>query len=217
MEGKIVAVCISEAKGERKRPVPWITLQRDHGVCGDAHAGDWHRQVSLLASESIDKMRALGLNVTAGDFAENITTSGINLVALPVGSRLKIGAALLEVTQIGKECHTRCAIYHQAGDCVMPKEGIFARVLHGGVIKPEDRITLVAPETPLVKGRKGRPRGKYKLPLKPYVVSMRISDDEMQHIQELMQMTNKAASELMRDAFKLFKAEIARTLTAEAA
>ena len=215
MKGTIVAVCISEAKGERKRPVPWITLQKEHGVFGDAHAGDWHRQVSLLASESIDKMRALGLSVSAGDFAENITTIGIDLVALPVGSRLTIGAALLEVTQIGKECHTRCAIYHQAGDCVMPKEGIFARVLHGGEIKPGDRISLVAPEIPVTRKRK--PRGKYKVPEKPYVVSLRISDDEMKQIRELMQVTNKAASELMREAFNLFKSEIAQTLTASAA
>jgi len=215
MKGTIVAVCISEAKGERKRPVPWITLQKEHGVFGDAHAGDWHRQVSLLASESIDKMRALGLSVSAGDFAENITTCGIDLVTLPVGSRLTIGAALLEVTQIGKECHTRCAIYHQAGDCVMPKEGIFARVLHGGEIKPGDRISLVAPEIPVTRKRK--PRGKYKVPEKPYVVSLRISDDEMKQIRELMQVTNKAASELMREAFNLFKSEIAQTLTASAA
>jgi MOSC domain-containing protein YiiM len=215
MKGTIVAVCISEAKGERKRPVPWIALQKDHGVFGDAHAGDWHRQVSLLASESIEKMRALGLSVSAGDFAENITTSGIELVTLPVGSRLTIGAALLEVTQIGKECHTRCAIYHQAGDCVMPKEGIFARVLHGGEIKPGDRITPVVPETPVKRARK--PRGKYKVPEKPYVVSLRISDDEMHQIRELMQVTNKAASELMREAFHLFKTEIAQTLTASAA
>ena len=215
MEGRIVAVCISENKGERKRPVPWITLQKEHGVCGDAHAGDWHRQVSLLASESIEKMRALGLSVSAGDFAENITTSGIELVTLAVGSRLTIGAALLEVTQIGKECHTRCAIYHQAGDCVMPKEGIFARVLHGGEIKPGDRVTLVAPETPVKKERK--PRGKYRVPQKPYVISLRISDDEMKNIRELMQVTNKAASELMREAFHLFKSEVARTPRASAA
>lgn len=218
MEGKIVAVCISEAKGERKRPVPWITLQREHGVTGDAHAGDWHRQVSLLANESIQKMRDLGLSVTAGDFAENITTTGIELVSLPVGSLLRIGAALLEVTQIGKECHTRCAIYYQAGDCVMPKEGIFARVLHGGEIKPGDRIALVGQETEEPRGRaERRPRGKYKAPQKPYVVSMRISDDEMRNIQELMQLTNKGASELMREAFQLFKAEVVPTLTASAA
>lgn len=136
----VVAVCISEKKGERKTPVGSVELRREHGIVGDAHAGDWHRQVSLLASESIDKMRALGLDVDSGDFAENITTSGITLTELPVGSRLQVGVTLLEVTQIGKECHTRCAIYHQAGDCVMPKEGIFARVITGGVIRPGDGI-----------------------------------------------------------------------------
>jgi len=137
---EVVAVCISENKGERKKPVAAVELRVDHGIVGDAHAGDWHRQVSLLAQESIDKMRALGLDVTAGDFAENITTSGIDLVSLPIGSRLKIGETLLEVTQIGKECHTRCAIFYQAGDCVMPKEGIFVKVLAPGAIKPGDRI-----------------------------------------------------------------------------
>lgn len=139
----VVAVCISENKGERKRPVEAVELRENHGIVGDAHAGDWHRQVSLLASESIDKMRALGLDVTSGDFAENITTSGIDLISLPVGSRLQVGGALLEVTQIGKECHTRCAIFYQAGDCVMPKEGIFARVITGGVIKPGDVVEIV--------------------------------------------------------------------------
>ncbi len=137
---QVLAVCISENKGERKKPVAAVELRENHGIVGDAHAGDWHRQVSLLAQESIDKMRAMGLDVNAGDFAENITTSGINLVSLPIGTRLQIGATLLEVTQIGKECHTRCAIYYQAGDCVMPKEGIFVRVITGGVIRPGDGI-----------------------------------------------------------------------------
>ena len=137
---QVLAVCISENKGERKKPVAAVELRENHGIVGDAHAGDWHRQVSLLAQESIDKMRAMGLDVNAGDFAENITTSGIDLVSLPIGSRLQIGETLLEVTQIGKECHTRCAIYYQAGDCVMPKEGIFAKVVSGGVIKPGDMI-----------------------------------------------------------------------------
>jgi MOSC domain-containing protein YiiM len=137
---EVVAVCISENKGERKKPVDAVELRVDHGIVGDAHAGDWHRQVSLLAQESINKMRALGLDVTTGDFAENITTSGIDLVSLPVGSRLQISGALLEVTQIGKECHTRCAIFYQAGDCVMPKEGIFVKVLAPGIIRPGDRI-----------------------------------------------------------------------------
>lgn len=139
----VVAVCISENKGERKKPVESVTLQEKHGIVGDAHAGDWHRQVSLLATESIEKMRALGLDVDSGDFAENITTSGIDLVSLPLGTRLAIGEAVLEVTQIGKECHNRCAIYYQAGDCVMPKEGIFGIVIRGGVIKPGDEITAV--------------------------------------------------------------------------
>lgn len=141
---EVVAVCISENKGERKKPVTSVELRVDHGIVGDAHAGDWHRQVSLLAQESIDKMRALGLDVTTGDFAENLTTSGIDLVSLPIGSRLQIGETLLEVTQIGKECHTRCAIFHQAGDCVMPKEGIFAKVIRPGSIKPGDQIVRFA-------------------------------------------------------------------------
>jgi MOSC domain-containing protein YiiM len=136
----VLAVCISEKKGERKKPVEAVELRENHGIVSDAHAGDWHRQVSLLAQESIDKMRALGLDVSAGDFAENITTVGIDLVSLPIGSRLQIGATLLEVTQIGKECHTRCAIFYQAGDCVMPKEGIFVKVISGGTIKPGDDI-----------------------------------------------------------------------------
>lgn len=137
---QVEAVCISENKGERKKPVEAVELRENHGIVGDAHAGEWHRQVSLLASESIDKMRALGLDVTAGDFAENITTSGIDLVSLPIGTRLKVGETLLEVTQIGKECHTRCAIYYQAGDCVMPKEGIFAKVIVGGTVRPGDGV-----------------------------------------------------------------------------
>jgi MOSC domain-containing protein YiiM len=138
---QVVAVCVSENKGERKQPVEAVELRVNHGIVGDAHAGEWHRQVSLLASESIDKMRRLGLDVDSGDFAENITTSGIDLVALPVGTRIRAGETTLEVTQIGKECHTRCAIFYQAGDCVMPKEGIFARVLQGGTIKAGDQIT----------------------------------------------------------------------------
>ena len=120
-----------------------MELRENHGIVGDGHAGDWHRQVSLLAQESIDKMRAMGLDVTAGDFAENITTSGIVLVSLPIGSRLQVGETLLEVTQIGKECHTRCAIFYQAGDCVMPKEGIFVKVLTGGTIQPGDEIRTI--------------------------------------------------------------------------
>jgi MOSC domain-containing protein YiiM len=143
MPAEVIAVCISVNKGERKTPVAQVELREEHGIVGDAHAGEWHRQVSLLAQESIEKMQRMGLNVDAGDFAENITTRGIDLPALPIGTRLTVGYVLIEVTQIGKECHTRCAIYHQAGDCVMPKEGIFARVLRGGVVKPGDRIELL--------------------------------------------------------------------------
>lgn len=138
----VVATCMSENKGERKKPVLSVELRENHGIVGDAHAGEWHRQVSLLASESIDKMRALGLDVDSGDFAENITTKGIELPSLPIGTRLTIGSTLLEVTQIGKECHTRCAIFYQVGDCVMPKEGIFAKVLRGGVVKSGAGIEL---------------------------------------------------------------------------
>lgn len=136
MSGEFIAVCISTAKGERKTPVEKVVLRENHGIIDDAHAGDWHRQISLLAKESIDKMRAKGLDVDHGDFAENLTTRGVNLPTLPIGTKLKIGETLLEVTQIGKECHTRCAIYYQAGDCVMPKEGIFAKVLTGGEVTP---------------------------------------------------------------------------------
>jgi len=143
MTAKILATCISEHKGERKTPVDSVELRPEHGIVGDAHAGDWHRQVSLLAQESIAKMQALGLDVDKGDFAETLTTEGIDLVNLPVGSRIKVGASLLEITQIGKECHNKCAIYYQAGDCVMPKEGVFARVIEGGVLKPGDEITRI--------------------------------------------------------------------------
>ena len=140
--GRVVAVCISHNKGERKTPVSQVQVRENHGIVGDAHAGEWHRQVSLLALESIEKMRAFGLDVNPGDFAENITTEGLDLIALPIGARLSVGDAILEVTQIGKECHTRCAIYQQAGECVMPKEGIFGRVLQGCTIKAGDIIVF---------------------------------------------------------------------------
>lgn len=141
--GRIVAVCTSPKKGMRKKNAGEALLKIEHGLEGDAHVGDWHRQVSLLAIESIEKMRQMGLKVGPGDFAENLTTEGIDLVSLPVGTKLTIGAeGLGEVTQIGKECHTRCAIYHQAGDCVMPKEGIFIRVLRGGPVKVGDTIEV---------------------------------------------------------------------------
>jgi MOSC domain-containing protein YiiM len=142
MKGKVVSVNISDKKGVRKKPVKEAILKTDFGMEGDAHASSkWHRQVSLLALESIKKMQDKGLKVTPGDFAENITTEGIDLLRLPVGTKMTIGNTVeVEVSQIGKACHTRCEIYKQAGDCVMPKEGIFVKVLKGGRIKEGDEI-----------------------------------------------------------------------------
>ncbi len=143
--GRIVAVSISERKGVKKQNIERGILVEDFGLEGDAHGGNWHRQISLLAQESIDKICAKGLDVTPGDFAENITTRGVALEALPVGTRLRIGSqALVEITQIGKVCHNRCAIFHQVGDCVMPREGVFARILKGGPIRPGDVIMAAA-------------------------------------------------------------------------
>jgi MOSC domain-containing protein YiiM len=139
--GRVVAVSTSTRKGVKKINIDAGRLVENFGLENDAHAGKWHRQVSLLAAESIEKIRNKGLDVSPGDFAENITTEGIELWRLSVGTRLRLGVAcLVEVTQIGKECHSRCAIFHQVGDCVMPKEGIFVRVLKGGWIKPGDSI-----------------------------------------------------------------------------
>ncbi len=143
---EVIAVCTSKAKGERKTDVGQGELQQGFGLTGDAHGGDWHRQVSLLAIESIDKMRDAGLDVGPGDFAENLTTRGIDLYSLPIGTRLQVGKrALLEITQIGKVCHDRCAIYHQVGDCVMPREGVFAIVLKSGPVKAGDRVAVLEP------------------------------------------------------------------------
>jgi MOSC domain-containing protein YiiM len=133
----IVSVNVSARKGEVKRPVASITLRPGHGIEGDAHAGPWHRQISLLALEDIEYMRGKGAQVNPGDFAENITTSGIELAVLPVGTRLQIGNAELEVTQIGKECHAGCAIRQQVGDCIMPRRGIFTKVVTGGEVSLE--------------------------------------------------------------------------------
>ena len=142
-DGRIVAVSVSTKKGVKKTNIRVGTLIENYGLENDAHAGDWHRQVSLLAIESISKIRKKGLDVNPGDFAENITTEGIKLWELPVGTRLKLGQdALVEVTQIGKECHDRCAIFKQVGDCVMPREGIFVKVLKGGTVRPLDGIQI---------------------------------------------------------------------------
>jgi len=139
---KILAVCKSEEKGIKKESVMEGLLEEEFGLVGDAHADCCtHRQVSLLAIESINKMRGAGFNVSPGDFAENLTTEGVDLASLPVGTRLSIGQdAILEVTQIGKECHTGCAIFRQVGKCIMPKEGVFARVIRGGVVRAGDEL-----------------------------------------------------------------------------
>ncbi len=143
MSARVKAISISKNKGQRKDNVCSAELKQEMGIVSDAHAEGGIRQVSLLASESIDKMKSKGLNVGPGDFAENITTEGIDLLSLKIGSKLKVGKeAVLEISQIGKECHSRCDIYYQAGDCVMPREGIFARVLKGGVFKPGDELEV---------------------------------------------------------------------------
>jgi MOSC domain-containing protein YiiM len=142
--GKILSVNISEKKGEKKGNISCALLIENLGLANDAHAEAGIRQVSLLARESIEKIKAKGLDVQYGDFAENLTTEGINLPSLPVGARLKVGrSVLLEVTQIGKVCHDRCNIFYTVGDCVMPREGIFAKVLVGGEVRPGDRIETV--------------------------------------------------------------------------
>ena len=139
---KVIATCISEKKGVKKHPVPYITLEKDYGILGDAHAGNWHRQVSLLPSESVDTMRGVIPDLKPGDFAENILTEGILLRELPIGTVLTIGDAELEITQIGKKCHNDCEIKQLTGKCVMPTDGVFAKVLQGGIIKPGDSITI---------------------------------------------------------------------------
>jgi MOSC domain-containing protein YiiM len=141
-KGVVVSISTSSEKGEKKSPVESASLKENHGIEGDAHAGEWHRQVSLLAEESIEKMRANGLDVGYGDFAENITTRGLVLYEIPLNTKLNIGECLVEVTQIGKECHDRCAIYEAAGDCVMPREGIFVRVLRGGTVRTGDEVLV---------------------------------------------------------------------------
>ena len=141
---QILAVCRSDKKGTRKEDITEGYFRLDYGMENDAHAdSESHRQVSLMAIESIDKMRKLGLDVGPGDFAENLTTEGIDLVSLPVGTEVTVGDdVVLEVTQIGKECHTKCAIYHTVGQCIMPEEGVFTRVVHPGRIKTGDEIKV---------------------------------------------------------------------------
>ncbi|MDC7233033.1 MAG: MOSC domain-containing protein [Spirochaetales bacterium] len=137
----IMSINISVKKGEQKVPVESAELKVDHGIMGDAHAGNWHRQISMLADEDIESMRGKGVELNFGDFAENITTRGIDLSSLPVGSRMMLGDCEVEVTQIGKECHHGCAIFQAVGDCVMPRKGIFVKVLKGGTISSDSNCT----------------------------------------------------------------------------
>ena len=144
IRGRIRAISVSEQKGTQKVNVPEAELRANFGIIGDAHAGNWHRQVSLLAVESIDKMVAKGAKVSPGNFAENITTEGIDLFKLPVGSKLKLGQSVeLEITQFGKKCHRRCEILQQVGDCIMPREGVFAKVTRAGAISVGDVIEVI--------------------------------------------------------------------------
>lgn len=140
--GTIMAICISERRGTKKTRIPRARLIADFGIEADAHAGNWHRQVSLLSYETIEAFKAKGAAVSDGDFGENIVVQGLDLIHLPVGTRLSCNDILMEVTQIGKECHTHCEIYYTMGECIMPANGIFAKVLHGGELKTGDEIIV---------------------------------------------------------------------------
>lgn len=142
IESTVIALSLSERRGIKKHNVPSAKLIAGFGMEGDAHGGDWHRQISLLGIESIDMMRSRGAAVNPGDFAENITVKGATLYELPIGTKLTIGEAVLEVTQIGKECHTNCEIFYQVGSCIMPTQGIFAKVLKSGAVQPGDKMII---------------------------------------------------------------------------
>ena len=144
----IESIAVSRKKGTRKETVDTVRLKEEHGIEGDAHAGKWHRQVSFLAAESIEAAREKGLSVTFGDFAENFATRGVDWMRIPIGTRLRLGeSVIVEITQIGKECHKKCAIYYQAGDCIMPREGVFARVVEGGTVRVDDPVEILAGPT----------------------------------------------------------------------
>ena len=144
MKGTILAVCVSKEKGTQKENVGSGEIKANYGLEGDAHSGPWHRQVSLLANESIEKMREMGLELGYGDFGENIVTQGIDLLTLGVGSQLRLGDSVIgEITQIGKVCHDRCAIYYKTGDCIMPREGIFIQILTGGKVSVGDTVEVI--------------------------------------------------------------------------
>lgn len=141
--GKIEAICISEKKGVQKTEIPEAEIIYDFGIKGDAHAGKWHRQVSLLEFEKVEEFKKKGADVIEGSFGENLLISGINLTSLEIGTKFKIGDVILELTQIGKQCHSHCAIYYSVGECIMPKNGVFTKVLQGGVIKKGDEIVCI--------------------------------------------------------------------------
>jgi MOSC domain-containing protein YiiM len=144
VKGTVIAVCVSRHKGVMKKNVGSALMEAGHGIRDDAHAGDWHRQVSLISAEDIELMKNKGLDVAPGSFAENLTTQGFDLGSLKLGDRVRVGEKVtLEITQIGKECHTKCAIFHKVGECIMPERGIFTKVLDGGEVKVGDEIQLV--------------------------------------------------------------------------
>ncbi|MBR1419486.1 MAG: molybdenum cofactor biosynthesis protein [Selenomonadaceae bacterium] len=147
--GKINAICISEKRGTSKKLVDSAIFHTEFGIVGDAHAGNWHRQISFLGQSEIDEFKNRGAKIDAGSFGENIIAEGFQFKKLPIGTRLKSGEVIFEITQIGKECHNHCAIYQQIGDCIMPREGVFARVLHGGEIHVGDQLEIAAEKIPL--------------------------------------------------------------------
>lgn len=144
--GKIIAVCISEQRGTRKKNVGSARFLADWGIEHDAHAGKWHRQVSLLSHERIEAFRAKGAVVDSGAFGENLVVSGFDFSALPVGTKFRCNDVVLELTQVGKECHAHCAIYQAMGECIMPRQGVFTRVLHGGTVSVGDELTIMKEE-----------------------------------------------------------------------
>ncbi|MCR4908893.1 MAG: MOSC domain-containing protein [Lachnospiraceae bacterium] len=146
IKGKLVAVCLSAERGTGKKPVQSAELKEGYGIVGDAHAGSWHRQISLLPSEEAEAFKKKGAKVSFGDFGENLVTAGIDWKSIAVGSLVEIGNALLEISQLGKNCHSHCKIYEAVGECIMPREGVFAEVLKGGIIRPGDEICVLPPE-----------------------------------------------------------------------
>lgn len=187
--GKIAAICISKQRGTQKEPVPSARLLPDYGMEGDAHAGNWHRQVSLLSLEKIKEFQKRGADVDYGAFGENLVVEGIDFASLPVGSRLQAGEVLLEITQIGKACHQHCAIYHAVGDCIMPREGVFARVVHGGVLEVGMELSLLPGKIPyraaVITLSDRASRGEYKDESGP-AVSKRLKEAGYEVVEELL-------------------------------